>query len=275
VARLSLHKFCICPWKEHSARHTSSMVAVQEFFNKYHDRTGRFSSGPGAAATGLSGPKVIDAEKSSHYAQRGDMRPVPESEIPALLQKDATSVRVVGKGIPVVEGQPVGIRANLNVKKITGVTVQTIHEGTEGQLKRGTGMFTGQAIGYRGAVELKDAQFSVSQKARADIASGRANKFPMASVDGRYRDKTPEEISFDGIEVSFNPMRHHLFVDPSGRPVKSAESATITGPKVYVRGKIEYFDRGDAPTPMEGIPTEVKLGTLFPAITSLVMKFQA
>lgn len=199
--------------------------------------------------------KTIDAKSSPHYQRRGDQRPLSEADALALVrEKDATGRRILDKGVDVPLGKPIGVRANLNVKKSTGITVQTMHDGTEQQLARRTGLFGGEAIGYGAAVTLTNVNFSVNQRARYKIATGKANKFPMASVDGRKA--ATGDDAFDGVEIKFNPMKHHLFVDPSGRAIKSAEYATVTGSSVFVRGKITYYDEGDAPKPYGDHPSE-------------------
>lgn len=182
--------------------------------------------------------------------------------IKLIRDNDATGRRILDKGVEVQDGQPVGVRANLNVKKTTGVTVQTIHAGTEAQLAKGTGMFGGEAIGYGAAVTLRDVNFSVNQEARAKILSKETNKFPMASVDGRYM--SPDKVAakakynlseYEGVEVRFNPMTGHLFTDPQGRAVKSASEATVVGSQVFVRGTITYYSADDMPKPARGLPT--------------------
>lgn len=213
--------------------------------------------GPGQLSLPLGGrPKIIDAASSPHYQRRGDQRPVTEEQAAALVQGDTASRKIVEKGHTISDGQVVGIRPNINVLKTTGTIVLTMHNGTEAQLQRKTGLFTGEALGYKAAVTVKDANFSVSQEARRQIASGEKAKFPMSSVDGHYVAK-PGSDAFDGIELRFNPKREHLYVDPDGRPVKSASEATIAGSRVFVRGKVEYFDESDMPAAKGGIPTAV------------------
>lgn len=178
-----------------------------------------------------------------------------------ITDNDATGRRILEKGREVQDGDVVGVRANLNVKKTTGLTVQTIHQGTEGQLEKGTGMFSGEAIGYRAAVTLRNVNFSVNQEARAKILSKETNKFPMASVDGRYVDPAGMKYGtdtqrFNGVEITFNPMKTHLFVDPDGRAVKSASEVTVTGSKTYARGTIQYYSEADMPKPARGLPSE-------------------
>lgn len=205
--------------------------------------------GPAATYNSYSSPHYVRGRKSE------DVMPMSESEARALVMaKDATGRRVLAKNRTIEDGQPVGVRANLNLKKSTGVTIQTIHEGTDAQLAKGTGMYSGEAIGYQAAVTLRNVNFSVNQEARAAIAEGRQNKFPMASVDGHYvaGDRSDK---FDGIEVRFNPMTNHTFVDPDGRAVKSASIATVVGNRVFVRGNITYYTEADMPANKSTVPS--------------------
>jgi hypothetical protein len=183
---------------------------------------------------------------------------VTEGQAAALVHADTASRRIVEKGHTISDGQVVGVRPNINVLKTTGTIVLTMHNGSEAQLQRKTGLFTGEALDYKAAVTVKDANLSVSQEARRQIASGEKSKFPMASVDGHYV-AHPGADQFDGIELRFNPKREHLYVDPDGRPVKSASEATISGSRVFVRGKVEYYDSTDAPEARGGVPTAVQL----------------
>lgn len=173
--------------------------------------------------------------------------------IALVREKDATGRRVLDKGIEVNPGDVIGVRANLNLKKSTGITVQTLHEGTSDQLARGTGLFGGQAVGYGAAVVVANPQFSVNQEARAKIVSKETNKFPMASVDGRMARNQDDPKKFDGVEIKFNPMTGHLFTDPQGRAVKSATSATVVGSSVFVRGNITYYSNDNMPKPARGL----------------------
>lgn len=202
---------------------------------------------------------TVNAEDSPHYKRRSaeEAKAMPQEAALALVRaKDATGRRILDKGLAVADGQVIGVRANLNVKKSTGVTVQTLHAGTEAQLNRGTGLYTGEAIGYGAAVTVRDARLSVNQEARAKILLKEENKFPMASVDGRYKAGPP---NFDGVELRFNPAKQHLFVDPDGRPVKSVDEATVVGSSVFARGKITYYTQADMPKPARDLPTEVVL----------------
>ena len=151
------------------------------------------------------------------------------------LSTDATSRRIMSKGAQVKVGDKVGIRLNLNVMKNTGVPVQTMHEKTA----------TGQALQYAGAVMVSNPVLNVNQNARQKIVTFQENKFPMASVDGEFVSSDINEMNFNGVKAFFNPFKQNVFVDASGRPIKSAEEATIVGNTVYLRGEIEYYGFGD------------------------------
>jgi len=217
------------------------------------------SGGTGGSGKGGRTGQTVSAASSRHFQRRSesDVNPMPEAAATALVRaKDGTGRRILDKNITVPEGKVVGVRANLNVKKSTGITVQTMHDGTEAQLRKGTGLFGGEAIGYGAVVQLNDVQFSVNQQAREKIATGQSNKFPMASVDGHTTATTADR--FDGVELRFNPAREHLFVDPDGRPVRSVSEATVTGSRVFARGDITYWGPDDMPKPAGDHPTAAR-----------------
>lgn len=155
--------------------------------------------------------------------------------IDEALSTDSVSKRVRAKGNVVEQGQKVGIRLNLNVLKNTGVPVQTVHDKTA----------SGEALDYSGAVMVKNPFMYVNQGARKKIFTFQENKFPMASVNGEFLTSDITQMSFDGVKAFFNPFKQHVFVDASGRPIKSAEEATVVGNHVYLRGKIEYYTADD------------------------------
>jgi hypothetical protein len=146
------------------------------------------------------------------------------------------------------DGTPVSIRPNLNgqvVRDDKKLFVQTIHPGKN----------LSKALGYDGAVRVTDPLLNVSQKARANIASKRQNKFPMAAAQGKLSKK---EATLEGQVLNFNPFQHHLFVDPAGYAVKSIKGdAVMFNTKVYTTGTLNYYSREDAPTPLENIESNV------------------
>lgn len=164
-----------------------------------------------------------------------DGRRITNKLVKDALDSDATSVRIMNKDSKVSEGQKVGVRLNLNVMKNTGVPVQTMHDKTA----------SGEALRYSPAVMVKNPELYVNQNARRKIVTFQENKFPMASVNGGFITDQLDQMNFNGVKAFFNPFKHNVFVDASGRPIKSAEEATIIGSTVFLRGEIEYFDYND------------------------------
>jgi hypothetical protein len=225
-------------------------------------------------------PKTVDAKTSPHYKKRGDQRAMSdEMAKKKLMPLDKNWMSKDKQKSWPDDGDYVGIRANLGLLKSQGeliksgeiekpIVVQTIHKSSKKSSRNLHGGERGTAINYGMAFTVKDASFRVNQRYRADIFKGqtieggkvtKVNKFPMASVNGAFVAKPNEKTMFDGIEVRFNPKETHLFVDPDGRPIKFAEEATIVGTRVYVRGKIEYYDADDYPQPVDNLPTDAQL----------------
>jgi hypothetical protein len=186
---------------------------------------------------------IQDAKDSPLHRQRSyeegvRVRPnfvIDEEKVLGALSTDATSRRIMAKDSEVKEGQKVGVRLNLNVMKNTGVPVQTMHDKSA----------SGEALRYAAAVTVKNPQLFVNQNARRKILTFQENKFPMASVNGEFLSDNLTQSDFSGVKAFFNPFKHNVFVDASGRPIKSAKEATIIGSTVYLRGDIEYYDFND------------------------------
>jgi hypothetical protein len=146
------------------------------------------------------------------------------------------------------DGERVSVRPNLNgrvEKNEKKLFIQTVHPGNN----------LNQALGYDGAVTVTNPSLFVNQRARANIASKKDNKFPMAAARGQYSSKKPK---LDGVVLNFNPFNHHLFVDPSGFAVKSIKGdAVMFNTKVYTEGEIDYYSREDAPEPLDNIESQV------------------
>ncbi len=170
--------------------------------------------------------------------------------IATALETDAVARRIMAKDKFPVKGQRVGVRLNLNVLKTTGVAVQTLHAATNRHgYTKNKGFYNGEAIGYAGAVTLKNAFFNVEQSAREAIALGLQAKTPMASVDGQFVE-APVHIPLDEdhpSEIRFNPKAVHLFVDADNRAIRRAEFVTIVGHRAYAWGDIEYHTEATAP----------------------------
>ena len=155
---------------------------------------------------------------------------------------------------PVKENQKVGVRLNLNSsipENETGVAkLQTVHRNN----------YSGKALSYAPYVTITDAFFNVNQKGRLSVAAKKINpeskeaksKFPIASVDGNYTNtrNVLNEIDEDTVEIGFNPMGQHLFINlKTGQAVKNADVATIIGDRVYAKG-VTYYKKTEAPEPL-------------------------
>lgn len=168
---------------------------------------------------------------------------------------------------PVEEGTKVGIRLNLNSKIPDAPKgrdkLQTLHKNN----------FNGTAMSYVSHATVENVTFNVSQSGRAGIAAKMyapdtpeaKNKFPAMSVDGNYKPdrNVLEEMDDSVVEIGFNPMNLHLFIDMNtGQAVESADVATVVGDRVYAKG-VKYMKKADAPEPKPAsdgtiLPSEVR-----------------
>lgn len=168
---------------------------------------------------------------------------------------------------PVDAGAKVGIRLNLNSKIPDAPAgrdkLQTLHKNN----------FNGKALSYVPYATVENVTFNVSQPGRSGIAAKikkldvpeAKNKFPAMSVDGNYSAtrNVLDEMDDTVVEVGFNPMNLHLFVDMStGQAVRGAEVATVVGDRVYAKN-VTYMKQADAPKPKAAsdgteLPSEVR-----------------
>ena len=213
-----------------------------------------FSSDQPTVESQYGGSKLISACDSALYARR-QIKLCSRDEILRALDTDAVARRVLAKGLAPAAGDTVGIRVNINVLKSTGVCVHSVHEGTKsGGHTRGKGLYGGTVITYLPVVVLEHAYFNVHQRYREGIASGTLAKLPMASIDGTFVEQSSEP-SFDGVELSFNPKRTHLFVDSENYAIAYAEHVTILGHRAFARGHLRYFCAEDAPAKAGSAPS--------------------
>ena len=185
--------------------------------------------------------------------QRQQKVDITEAQVQKALQTDKTAQRIIAKGIKPKQGENVGIRLNLNVFKNTGVPVQSIHKGTKTDAFKkvdGTsGNFRGEVINYAPAVTLKDVYLNTHQKSIYEVKNKIKNKFPLASVDGKFQDVPFNKQNLKGTELRFNPSDTQLFETMDGKPVRFVEEATVSGTRVFARGKIDYFTEANKPKP--------------------------
>jgi hypothetical protein len=151
------------------------------------------------------------------------------------------------------------IRLNLNgtIERPDGVKMHlvTIHEPFSKKKDGSYNVKVEKAIGYDGVVTIRDVNFIVNQKARENIASGKEAKSPMGGAQGKIVQNVK---GLDGVRITFNPLREHLFVRvDNGMPIKSAEEMTVSDTDAVVRGRIEYYKPEDMPAPLGNEPTAV------------------
>jgi hypothetical protein len=164
------------------------------------------------------------------------------------------------------DGTEVMVRLNLNgtIERPDGTKMHlvTVHEPFS-KKKDGTyNVKVEKAIGYDSAVTIRDVDFIVNQRARANIASGKEAKSPMGGAQGKIVQTVP---NLEGVRITFNPLREHVFVRvDDGRPIKRAEEMTVSDTDAVVRGKIDYYTAQDMPKPLDNEPTAANFNGVSP-----------
>jgi hypothetical protein len=181
-------------------------------------------------------------------------KPLTDQEITNTSWSDQISNKLfANRELP--DGTNVMVRLNLNGVVKRGdqkMHLTTIHEPFS-QKKDGSFAITVKnAIGYDGVVTIRNVNFIINQKARADIFRGE-NKLPMGGAQGEIVQGVRD---LEGTRIAFNPAREHLFVRvDDGRPVKYADELTVSDTDVFVRGNVEYYTPEDMPQPLDDLPT--------------------
>lgn len=187
----------------------------------------------------------LQAEHTEGY-RRVSLNLRPDA-VKAAMSRDKATLRILAGKRPPAIGDVVGVRLNLNFLRATGLAVHTVHAATnKAGYRVGRGFWTGEVLAYEECVTLTDAYFNVSQTGRERIASGSASKFPMASIDGRLEAMCATDTC-EGVPVSFNPHREHLFRLPDGRAIWRAERVTICGHRAYASGTLVLHSETTAP----------------------------
>ena len=195
---------------------------------------------------------------ASKYALDGNLKSNYTTETIKMFDDKLKNIKTAGSsdankliGVGVKDGTKVGIRKNLNSRTIDGEkgVLQTIH----------TNNYNGKALSYQPYATVENVTFNVNQKHRQRIASKAkglavpeaSGKFNMASVDGNY--VSNRNLLKEGYEteISFNPASGHLYTDvATGQAVKSADTATVIGNRVFANG-VNYWKKIDAPKPLD------------------------
>lgn len=197
--------------------------------------------------------KLANASSSPLYETRS-IQMEDAAKVQEVLYKDGAASKIMARKTGPADGEVVGVRLHLPLAK--KAAVQTIHTANRSEgYKSNKGLYNGKVRDYQQCVVLREAYFNVSQSGRQKIASGADTKHPMASIDGQWVES--KEPCFDGIAVSFNPHRVHLFVDALNRPIRFAEEVTVYAHRAYVRGYVEYYTADNAPAKAGNAPSEV------------------
>ena len=89
---------------------------------------------------------------------------------------------------------------------------------------------------------VKNAALDVNQEARYKLVTFQKTNADVSDIKGDITVTPADQANFDGVKVVLDPALSNLFIDSSGRPVKSAEEATVVGNTAFLRGEIEYHD---------------------------------
>ena len=231
----------------------------------FPEHIGKIDEGSGAIKQGsTSSERYMPKEASpleigtSKFAVEGKLKSNYTTETIKLFDDKLKNIKTAGSpkadeliGTPVKDGTKVGIRKNLNSSTVDGEkgVLQTIH----------TNNYNGKALSYQPYATVENVTFNVNQKHRQRIASKAkglavpeaSGKFNMASVDGNYVSNRNLLSEGYDTEISFNPALGHLYTDvTTGQAVKSADTATVIGNRVFANG-VTYWKKADAPKPID------------------------
>jgi hypothetical protein len=203
--------------------------------------------------------KVNITPEMRKISQTGQMRFMPDGDVGENSRyatppseetaRDAisTSKRPFwGKHRNLEDGEKIGVRIDIPAFLSKGVYVQTVHEpATPGNV--------GDRIGYDSHVRLKNGiKFFVkegsaeSKLGAVAINEGRANKHPIATVEGSYsKDRTiPKDIN-NWTAVGMNPDKHSYFYDKrTDEPVVGGDESYSVGNTVFVKNPV-YGNKSD------------------------------
>ena len=174
-----------------------------------------------------------DVGENSRYA-------TPPSEETARDAISTSKRPFWGKHRNLEDGEKIGVRIDIPAFLSKGVYVQTVHEpATPGNV--------GDRIGYDTHVRLKNGiKFFVkegsaeSKLGAVAIKEGRANKHPIATVEGSYsKDRTiPKDIN-SWTAVGMNPDKHSYFYDKrTDKPVVGGDESYSVGNTVFVKNPV-------------------------------------
>jgi hypothetical protein len=208
-------------------------------------------------------------ETSRQWEELLEIKPIKQPLSDAEIQgkKFADNIeakKFANRQLP--DGTEVMVRLNLNgtIERPDGTKMHlvTVHEPFSKKKDGSYNVKVEKAIGYDGVVTIRDVDFIVNQRTRANIASGKEAKSPMGGAQGKIVQTVP---NLEGVRITFNPLREHVFVRvDDGRPIKHAEEMTVSDTDAVVRGKIDYYTPQDMPKPLDNEPTAANFNGVSP-----------
>lgn len=192
-----------------------------------------------------------------------DSLPIPASNDDMNRALSKNKVPKINREIK--DGEPVGLRLDIDAYSDHGVWVPTIH----GKIRDENGNSRNVTLSHRSTAIVNNPTFDFPDQSSLKIAQG-ASKTPIAKISGYWENATPDEAVAeaedalhdpDWIQVGMDPERHGYFYDRSTEePVVGGDRAIQIGGLVLVKnpvyGKREAFKYEESITMEAPLPPD-------------------
>lgn len=188
-----------------------------------------------------------------HDALVDEYKPVePYKTLPTPATKSEMQEALAGNKVSKInqlipDGYKVKLRLDIPAYVRGKTWVVTAHEGNS-EKNSIFGVKEDTAIGYYGYAVADNPQFSVEEFGSLKIATKTVNKYPLATVDGKYVNMSAQEAKRLGdealdnpnwVQVGMDPERHSYFYDrKTMRPVLSGSRVIQIGSILMVENPI-------------------------------------
>ena len=198
-----------------------------------------------AAAKAVEAGTMSRAEYTALVKKYKPVRPYDYIPTPAS-EKDMNRALDVDQrkkiNTPIQDGEPVQLRLDIPAYNHKNVWVPTIHNRA------------GITISHRGAAVINDVTVKLPQKGTLNIATGKTNKTPIATIKGYWEETSPEDAFEQAnaalhdkswAQVGMDPKRHAFFYDrKTERPIIGGSRAIQVGSLVLIKDPV-YDDSGE------------------------------
>lgn len=198
-----------------------------------------------AAAKAVEAGTMSRAEYTALVKKYKPVRPYDYIPTPAS-EKDMNRALDVDKrekiNTPIQDGEPVQLRLDIPAYNHKNVWVPTIHNKA------------GNTISHRGAAVINNVTVKLPQKGTLNIATGKTNKTPIATIKGYWEETSPEDAFEQAnaalhdkswAQVGMDPKRHAFFYDrKTERPIVGGSRAIQVGSLVLIKDPV-YDDSGE------------------------------